>query len=102
MKQSTNDHPFISNGVPPFSEPILCTYIDLDRLIETAGLTEIQQKVVAWLMCGYSELDIAEEMECTKQAVNVHFRKAVDKIVKRDIRIWEATYKKEGGKGEMS
>lgn len=26
-----------SNGVFPFSEPILCTYADLDRLIEKAS-----------------------------------------------------------------
>lgn len=29
-------HDFSSNGVFPFSEPVLCVYIDLDNLIEAA------------------------------------------------------------------
>ena len=42
----------VSNGVFPFSEPVLVTYIDLDRLIEAAALTKTEHKIVSFLMDG--------------------------------------------------
>lgn len=58
LEQSAN--PLISNGVFPFSEPVLCTYIDLDMLIEETELTSAEEQTVNYLMRGYSMSDIAE------------------------------------------
>jgi len=57
MEETSN--PLSSNGVFPFSEPVLVTYIDLDRLIERALLSKAERKIVHWLMCGYAFDDIA-------------------------------------------
>lgn len=50
----------MSNGVFPFSEPVLCTYMDLDRLIDEAPLTQAERRVVDALMKGYGAEDIAD------------------------------------------
>ena len=62
-------NPTATNGVFPFSEPVLTTYRDLDRLIAKAGLTPSENKVVNWLMQGYIEADIADHCGIARQAV---------------------------------
>lgn len=74
------------------NEPVLCTYIDLDRLIGRCGLTEQQRLIVRLLMRGYSFEDIAELKEITDQSVRVQFRRAVYKIIKQNERDWMDTY----------
>lgn len=73
-------------------EPVLCTYIDLDRLIERCGLSSQQENIVTWLMKGYTPEDIAGAIECTHQAVGTQFRRAVRKITAQNQRDWEAVY----------
>lgn len=43
-----------SDGVFPFSEPVLVTYIDLDRLIEKTELSEGERFTIDKLMMGYT------------------------------------------------
>ena len=57
-------------GISLFSEPILCTYIDLERLIETCGLSAAERKTVDYLMLGYSTADIADHTNKTRQTVD--------------------------------
>ena len=63
------------------AEPILCTYMDLDRLIEQSGMTAEQREVIEWIMQGYSETDIAQERGCSRQAVCRLLRDGVGRIV---------------------
>lgn len=74
------------------NEPVLTTYIDLDRLIGRCRLTVQQRMIVDMLMQGYSFEDIAELKECTDQTIRVQFRHAVLKIVKRNNWDWIGTY----------
>lgn len=67
---------------------MLATYIDLDSLTANAGLSEQQQKFVDMLMEGFTLMDIAEIHEVTKQAVDIQFRRAVQKIVQENNRRW--------------
>lgn len=86
LEQSSN--PLASNGVFPFSEPVLCTYIDLDILIDEAGLTKAEDKIVRWLMEGYRMNDIAEHHGTTARHVGILFRRAVEKICEANVHRW--------------
>lgn len=72
----------MSNGVFPFSEPVLVTYIDLDKLIASANLTKAERKVVNWLMRGHDFEDIADHCRTESNHVKLIFKHAVDKITK--------------------
>lgn len=78
----------------PFSEPILATYIDLDRLILTCDLTAQQRKIITMLMDGHTLTDIAVILSVTAQSVDVHFKRAVIKITRQNDELWKETYKK--------
>lgn len=80
------ENPLISNGVFPFSEPILVTYIDLDRLIEKAKLTKAEHKIVNWLMKGYAFDDIADHYGISVAHVHLLQEHAVEKIVAEEIK----------------
>jgi len=56
-------------GVSLFSEPILCTYIDLEKLINTCGLSKMERVTVDYLMLGYSAADIADHLHKTRQTI---------------------------------
>lgn len=60
VKLYETSNPYISNGVPVFSELIQCIYMDLDRLIKNANLTDKQKFIIDNLMKGYTESDIAK------------------------------------------
>ena len=89
--------PLSSSGVFPFSEPILCTYMDLDRLIESCGQSASERKVVAWIMQGYSMTDIAERHGTSRQTINAIFRRAVERVAEAARRRWLDVYG--GGRG---
>ena len=86
LEQSAN--PLMSNGVFPFSEPVLCTYIDLDMLIDEAGLSRTEYKIIRWLMEGYAMSDIAEHHGTTARHVGILFNSAVKKICEADVQRW--------------
>lgn len=83
---------FETDGVPVFSELVVCTYLDLDRLIEQAGLSPGQRRVVDYLMRGYCGKDIADHLGVVQQNVPVQLQKAVKKIVAANRRNWEECY----------
>ena len=85
-------NPLLSNGVFPFSEPVLCAYIDLDMLIAEAGLTKAESKIVNWLMQGYGVKDIADHYGTTSKHVLLLLKSASEKISdknnERGIKCW--------------
>jgi hypothetical protein len=92
LEETSN--PVISNGVFPFSEPVLVTYMDLDTLIEATPLTKAENKIVHWLMRGYGFTDIADTYGISKQSVFILLKRAAEKISKTERAIWESAYVK--------
>ena len=73
-------------------EDIVCTYIDLDRLIAGADLSPGEKRTVENLMLGYSMSDIADHFKITRQTVGVELQRAVRKICDLNNRIWSEVY----------
>lgn len=84
------DNIVATEGVFPLDEDVICTYIDLDDLIENAGLSETERKIVRYLMEGYGISDIAEYLGHARQTSEEMFARAVDKIVAKNNARWEA------------
>jgi len=82
----------LSNGVFPFDEPVLTTYMDLDALIAATPLSKSERHIVGWLMKGHNADDIAEKMGTARQTVNVLFKRAVEKICNKDGDEWREVY----------
>ena len=83
-----------SGGVSDIAEPILCTYLDLDRLIANSSMTQEQRLVINLLMQGWTETDIAETRGCSRQAVCRLLRDGVQKIVDANNAEWEGFARK--------
>lgn len=79
-------------GVSQFSEPILITYIALEKLIGSCGMSPMEQKTVDYLMMGYSAADIADHLGKTRQTVETYFKRAVAKICERNDEMWHEVY----------
>ena len=82
----------MSNGVFPFNEDVICVYVDLDRLIEKAGLSKSERKVVGQLMLGYTASDIAAHDHIARQNVNILLNRAVEKICAANNKSWKGIY----------
>ena len=87
--------PLSNCGVTDFYEVVIATYIDLETLIEGAGLTEKQRKVVDLLMLGWSMNDICEEWQDTPQNIQQMFKRAVAAICAEHDRKWNEFYGQE-------
>lgn len=61
------------------SEDIICTYADLDILIEKANLSGYQEKILSLYTEGYTEYEISEVIGISDTAVN----KVLDTISKK-------------------
>lgn len=81
----------MSQGVAPMSEPITATYIDLDRLIDTCGLTDSERKVIELLMQGYTKSDIKDMAHVEMPVVTKLYDAAIEKIVERNNFEWKRT-----------
>lgn len=88
------DHPLMMQGAPPMSEPIAVTYLDLERLIQTAGLTSMQLRIVDLIMMGWTERDISEVYGGTREGVAMMFKRAVEKIVRKNNEEWKRVWSK--------
>lgn len=88
MKLYENSNPLVTNGVPLFSETIEVTYLDLERLIEKADLSEIQQKVVDLHMRGYYHKDVADKLNRDIATIKGIFNSACKKIVEQNHKEW--------------
>ena len=74
------------------SESILLTYVDLDKLIELAGLSRSERAVVELMMRGWTVSDISLECGQKLGAIDTLFRRAVRKITKTNNCRWEEFY----------
>lgn len=83
-----SDPYYETDGVPVFSELIICTYLDLDRLIDQAELSPGQRRIVDYLMRGYCGKDIADHLGIVQQNIPVQLQKAVRKIIAANERNW--------------
>ena len=90
LAESSSTSILASNGVFPFSEPVLVTYIDLDELIEQAPLTRAERRIIDYTMRGYADPDIAEHYGTTVQHVRTLFAGAVEKIVATENKNWKS------------
>ena len=88
-------NPLLTPGSVPMSEPITVTYLDLDRLIDTCGMSESQRQVVAMLMQGYSKSDIAEMSHSTTDAVEKVLVRAIEKIIDQNEYEWHRSIAKQ-------
>lgn len=86
--QEETSNPVLSNGVFPFSEPVLVTYIDLDRLIDAAPLAKAERKIIDWLMKGYAFDDIADHYGTSTAHVKTLLKSAAEKIAEEDLKNW--------------
>lgn len=84
------------NGIPQLTgeasvvnEDVLCTYVDLDALISTCGLSDLEYYVVIESMKGYMLSDIAEDTGKYPAAIKGAFSSAVEKIVVENNRRWK-------------
>jgi hypothetical protein len=77
-----------SNSSPIFYELIDCIYLDLERLIKNARLTEKQLYIVKAIMMGYLEIDIAETNNDNEMNIRRIFETACQKIVDRNNFEW--------------
>lgn len=75
-------------GIPDFDENVICTYSDLDVLIEKSSLSPGESFVVKQSMAGYSFSDIAEKYGSCAQAYRGMFNRAVAKIVESHNEQW--------------
>lgn len=82
--------PLTSTGGMIFNESILATYIDLDRLIETAPLTGKQLAVINLLMRGYTIQDIADETGNSQSSISHIFARALKMMVSHHNERWRS------------
>lgn len=81
-----------TEGVFPLDEDVLCTYMDLDALIDAAGLSETEAKIVDFLMQGYGLSDIADYLGHARQTSDTMLERAVEKIVAANNQRWDECY----------
>ena len=87
---------FTTAGVPLSGEPIICTYIDLERLIDECRFSSREKQILDDLMYGYTPSDIGEMRGIARQSVEQFLKRAVSKIVKRNNARWKEVYGQDG------
>lgn len=88
-------HPLMgATEMAVMDEPVFLTYVDLDRLIEQCGLSNLQRSVVNALMEGYYITDCADMLSIQKQAAIIHLNRAVEKITAQNDKSWDEVYQK--------
>ena len=90
----TNASIFMTDGINLGGEPIICTYIDLEMLIDACNFSSRERLVLDDLMYGYNSQDIADSLAVARQTIDVIFKRAVKKIVEENNRRWRAVYEK--------
>lgn len=81
-----------SNGVFEFCEPVLVAYMDLDRLIEQAPLSDIERFTINKLMMGYTLKDLEEIHGIPSRTFGDCFSKACQKLKETNDKNWYKVY----------
>jgi DNA-binding CsgD family transcriptional regulator len=89
MQLYETNNPLESNGVPLFHEIITCTYLDLERLIDNANLTEKQNAIIDMFMQGYNEYEIADSFKDDVSNINSVLDTACQKIKEQNDFEWQ-------------
>ena len=76
----------------PLEEDVICTYLDLDSLIDGGGLSDAEKDIVQYVMQGYSISDVAEYLGQARQTADTVFDRAVEKVVAENNRRWTECY----------
>ena len=79
-----------STDLSSYEEEVLCTYADLDNLINKVKLNEVQNKVLELYMRGYDEIDIAEELYIKEVTVNSTINTICKRIVEENYEQWKS------------
>jgi predicted DNA-binding protein YlxM (UPF0122 family) len=95
--------PITTEGARMVLEPIICTYLDIDRLIRACQFEETELWILRHLMKGYSMGDIAGRCNVSREAIRKCFIRMVDRIVECNKEQWSEVYeKKEVNENEES
>lgn len=73
-------------------EDILCTYMDLDRLIDACEFDETQMNVIKAVMDGYSTRDIDDMRGWTSGRANNMLQAMTRRIMRENDRRWKQCY----------
>lgn len=87
-------HTLAVSGAHVIKEPVICTYIDLDKLIEETRFTPAEERVLALFMEGWSSSDIAKHFGKDHKTIDVLFQRAIGRIVKTNDSKWTKANKK--------
>jgi hypothetical protein len=83
-----SDHPFVTNGIPLFQEPVEVLYLDLERLIKESNLNKYQRFIIHCLMRTYDYEYIAEYLHWTTDNVEKVFDDACGIIKEQNDYDW--------------
>lgn len=81
-------HTLAVSGAHVMKEPVICTYVDLDKLISQVRFTPGEKRVLALFMEGWSSSDIAKHFGKDHKTIDVLFQRAVNRIVKKNNEKW--------------
>lgn len=87
-KEYDDNSIFSSNGVPVFHEIVEVTYLDLERLIKNAHLTDQQLKIIDYIMHGYDYTYVGKRLGCHANNVSNIFDTACKKIKEQNDFEW--------------
>lgn len=77
-----------SSGSFALSETVLCTYMDLDRLIDACRFAIRQLRMLKRLMAGATIVDIAQMENQPVERVERDFRNIVSRITRQHRKNW--------------
>lgn len=77
------------------NEDVITTYIDLDNLIETCGLTVRQRFILEELMSGGKIQDVANFLKIDRKTLSESVDSSIEKIVRKNNEIWEACFRQD-------
>lgn len=79
-----------STDLSSYEDEILCTYVDLDNLIDKVKLNKIQTEVLNLYMRGYDESDIAKELNIKEVTVDSTINSICKKMVDINYELWKS------------
>jgi len=88
-KKYATDNPYISNGVPMFTEPVCVMYLDLDKLIDECAFDMRQKFIIGKLMLGYNEADIAWMLKSQTNTIKKRFETICARIKEQNDEDWK-------------
>lgn len=79
----------IADDVKPFNQDIICLFMDLDRLIEKANLTEKHREIIRLYEQGFSDEDIAEHYNQGEREIEYTLDTICKRIKSKNDELWK-------------